>query len=45
MGAPGFVHGLERQLLRRLTPGKVGRPARAASEKVHDMFQAEEIGI
>jgi putative transposase len=45
MGAPGFVHGLERQLLRRLTPGKVGRPARAASEKVDDMFQAEEIGI
>ena len=45
MGAPGFVHGLERQLLRRLTPGKVGRPGRVASEKVEHMFQTEEIGI
>ncbi len=45
MGEPIFVHDLERRLLRRLTPGKVGRPRRAVSEAVEDMFQAEEIGL
>src|SRR5439155_1006076 len=45
MGEPIFVHDLERRLLRRLTPGKVGRPRRLVSEAVEDMFQAEEIGL
>ena len=45
MGEPVFVHDLERRLLRRLTPGKAGRPGRAVSEGVEDLFQAEEIGL
>jgi len=45
MGEPDFVRDLERRLLRRLTPGKVGRPGRVVSEGVEHLLQAEEIGL